>query len=1764
MERNYLIWVVILILCSSFSFAAPNPAAIFCSEQGNAYEIRTDNQGNQYGICIEDETTHDVWDFYEDRYIIIERDEPSLEKTKQVDYEPLQLAKDDGRTYQLFGDYPTNFDWRDNEGNWITPIRDQGNCGSCWAFAALGITEAKVDISLNNPDYNIDLSEQDLISCSGAGSCDGGYVSESLDYLHNTGVVKESCFTYLAENGDCNNKCDDYPNNIPTKINYASVSATGEAIKEAIANTGPVTAGMVVCYDSFNGQGIYEHQGDVFWDDSCWTIEGNIYYLNRHAVDIVGYNDEEQYWICKNSWGSNWGEDGYFRIHYNQGVSDFNTWWDAVINNEDGDSRVFFLDSSYVVTATDIDNDGIFDNEDNCPYTPNENQLDTDNDGDGNACDDDDDNDNILDEDDDCPEEWGLAIYDGCPDIIPPNITRIAYSGSGVYKSGTEVQVVVEANDLSGIAEVTAEGEIIPFTGEHWSGLVTFSNPPLNIAVTDNYSNTQYNDSVTYIIDDTLPLIHSFTIEPAIATIGQMLNISITVTEDYLSDASLFIGDRSADWIDNTTIFDNTTTLTFTYNVTGQEPEGNTTLIFTINDKAGNEATANESCILDFLQPVITDVYAERNFAETNDIIPVSMNVIEGNIATATANNQTLSCSGSNTNWTCSGNITINISTITFEVTDIVDNTASNSITIILDDTFPEETYPSITLPDDYFYFTDNGNNLTLYEPLTNIKETLVSGELSALQEGSLPETIPANQSLKFFDGSVIFGSNGSSTGTFLKFPEGNSLFKYTLDFVDTNPNSIRHKPFFMLGNKYNFSHVASYGPNESIHLILTGVNVTDTLWEGESMTYMIDDKAYEVSVLVINDENNVTFLINDQVRSGLEVGDTAFLDNGLRIQVDAIELEDMGETVNFTLRKNKITIDDDLEPNTCGDIYVDGTPITDSCVNVEWHRTNDNVNYIYAITYDLIAEQDYFIPPGHSLKDYIDDKKLLSENIDILYEGMSEPETSTIYFPATGQLKYRLHFTNIAGTTYNIPLLDLSKGHFFVGEDSENTSVGFDQHDYLGKHAFIWHETSSGGAGNDVTFYNAIGLHDYFVVSSNILQNVTENTLTCVMSMISLDENSVQFEDVGSHQIYEASYNEENGQGTLVIDDYEFIFIVVNNSIENPSIAVDLNGNGEISTSTSIPHGEGHLQVSSEVPLIDINGFMIQLNDVPHNGYAPYFPQETEWILTTKMLKGENKIYNIRIQDNGGNVSIIPLNLTPQIHHENTNWLYAMDPYGSMWKLHNYPGLPKELIIEVPNKQKEAKVYVTSGAPSLPLSNCMDLNASLTLEEDLDCTNTTGIITNTNDITIACNGYSIFGDGDGTGIALTNADNVTIHNCHITEFEKGIAIDGGEFVNVSSTTLEENIRGLSAYGYNHHISDINLLSNTEDGFTYDTNEPFTWHLSSRNTVQNNNVTVNGSLLFTEDGVLELINSALILNGTFIDDNANITSFEQTTFNITGNESTELDFTSAADVNISLQFNESINVTLTVVSETPSSAPQSMNSLKAVNILIDSESEESISWALIKFFYTDAELTANNIEESSLRIYYFNETSNEWQLEPNQGVDTANNFVWVNVTHLSLFGSFGSAPVPPPQPQTGNSGGGGGGGGGGGCIPQWECEAWSDCSEEGIQERICKNKLRCGTQEKTETQECIYEPPKKKVKIITQEETASEEVETRIPPEEETEGGLSAITGAVVNTIANSLLGKILLVSLLFVVGTSGLYARIKLTKKRQKKFTYR
>ncbi len=201
------------------------------------------------------------------------------------------------KAIKLLG-YPAAIDWRMNPADYTTKIKDQGSCGACVAFGICATIECSDKIFKKNPILDIDLSEADLFFRGGGNCASGWYFEPALNRSKDHGICAETCYPY--PDGPMCPDCDKQALRIAS---YAKLSSN-EAVKDWIANYGPVVAGMNVYEDFFyyNG-GIYRASYGAF--------------IGGHAVCLVGYDDAQSCWLGKNSWGTGWGESGWFKIGYN-------------------------------------------------------------------------------------------------------------------------------------------------------------------------------------------------------------------------------------------------------------------------------------------------------------------------------------------------------------------------------------------------------------------------------------------------------------------------------------------------------------------------------------------------------------------------------------------------------------------------------------------------------------------------------------------------------------------------------------------------------------------------------------------------------------------------------------------------------------------------------------------------------------------------------------------------------------------------------------------------------------------------------------------------------------------------------------------------------------------------------------------------------------------------------------------------------------------------------------------------------------------------------------------------------------------------------------------------------------------------------------------------------------------------------------------------------------------------------------------------------
>jgi len=178
-------------------------------------------------------------------------------------------------------------------------VRNQGSCGSCWAFTSIATIESLLLKNLGGAANAYDLSEQQLIDCTtsvGNAGCNGGWPSSATRAVKG-GVMTESSYPYAASNGYCKYDAGKAPYSF---TGVTEITNTKSALLSALKSNGPIAVSV------YAGQEWQNYAGGIL---SCAPTTS----LN-HAVTLVGYNAEQDYYIIKNSWGTWWGENGYVRL----------------------------------------------------------------------------------------------------------------------------------------------------------------------------------------------------------------------------------------------------------------------------------------------------------------------------------------------------------------------------------------------------------------------------------------------------------------------------------------------------------------------------------------------------------------------------------------------------------------------------------------------------------------------------------------------------------------------------------------------------------------------------------------------------------------------------------------------------------------------------------------------------------------------------------------------------------------------------------------------------------------------------------------------------------------------------------------------------------------------------------------------------------------------------------------------------------------------------------------------------------------------------------------------------------------------------------------------------------------------------------------------------------------------------------------------------------------------------------------------------------
>ncbi|CAG9818516.1 unnamed protein product [Phaedon cochleariae] len=198
---------------------------------------------------------------------------------------------------------PDQVDWRDKGA--VTPVKDQGPCGSCWIFSAVQVLESYHFLKTGEL---VSLSEQNVVDCFSDDTCDGGNPQDAFNFVREHGINRESDYPYQQKWGQCHPYENKTLNITFDSLKYIESSVDPEKqMKVAVAKHGPMSICMYVTAKwQFYKSGVWYHK-------KCSE-------RTNHSMMLVGYGTEngQDYWLIKNSWGTHWGLDGYIKVIRNK------------------------------------------------------------------------------------------------------------------------------------------------------------------------------------------------------------------------------------------------------------------------------------------------------------------------------------------------------------------------------------------------------------------------------------------------------------------------------------------------------------------------------------------------------------------------------------------------------------------------------------------------------------------------------------------------------------------------------------------------------------------------------------------------------------------------------------------------------------------------------------------------------------------------------------------------------------------------------------------------------------------------------------------------------------------------------------------------------------------------------------------------------------------------------------------------------------------------------------------------------------------------------------------------------------------------------------------------------------------------------------------------------------------------------------------------------------------------------------------------------
>jgi len=593
-------------------------------------------------------------------------------------------------------------------------------------------------------------------------------------------------------------------------------------------------------------------------------------------------------------------------------------------------------------------------------------------------------------------------------------------------------------------------------------------------------------------------------------------------------------------------------------------------------------------------------------------------------------------------------------------------------------------------------------------------------GDLDALKSGSVDNTkgnAQYNQYLRFRNsttggakdtGYVVYKEDSdNNVGDFLFFKSGQEIAQYEMEFTSSFDSDVEDsggavtstgtylsdyedETITLLGKEYTIvkARVPTAGAWHGMELTLMGGAVKDILQEGETKTYTIAGKPYEVTVDAITDQGTIIakFTVNGESTKSISDGDSDKLADGTEIGVTDLIPNEAGDVtqdlVEFFIGAQKVVLKDtNISVVGTGDtaIKVNDESIDGSLVTIKGTptATESQVNNILV---NMDADDDYYVPAGKKLSEVIaaegDEKEVLfTNNWDIEYLGLEEAEAEEISIKTSGKDKYRLSFMDWGGNLVQAPLAYASAASVLkMGDDDDD---------------FIINESRN------------VSKDDYFIITDATKDAGERPTylLRYKGADKSTDENpKFKIENVGSKETLEKTYTAAGGSATATFNIGGGSYKVENHEAitsNDFSIKVDLDGDGTINESNAVSittRAGAQIAIAGNqtggAATIDLaDKLTVTISTPDSDDYEDLTPANIQYNISatsdTEVDLTKLDVYSLVTPDDEDNVQ------------------YGYNSLGAFIKYTNPSSDPDELIIDYPEAQRLPQVYITSGASS-------------------------------------------------------------------------------------------------------------------------------------------------------------------------------------------------------------------------------------------------------------------------------------------------------------------------------------------------------------------------------------------------------------------------------------------------------------------------------